>query len=380
MNDLAPQPAATHQLSEGPMRLRRHRLYFLLAAFDVFTVSISLYLNHRIMTIYMHSVEVNQGWAEILRDTSRLGQLIAAINAPGNNVFESRQVEAEAEAMRQARDRFGDHLTELRKQIEAEADTAWTCVLFDDLAAVQRAAMKMADEAEQLFAVFPRDAIEAGHRMAAMDRRYDDAHTALFSLREHIGTIQKEVFASQTAAAASLQKFEYLIAGLILLMVGGATYYGYQTAKQEEADAQERERARQRKQAMEARTRMLKQVMTAQEEERRRIARDLHDEIGQCLTSLLMGLRAVVTAPTATEVQAQVEELRQIALRALDEVRRMARGLRPSVLDDLGLAAALERCAADYAQAHGIAVEVQAPGLDECRLPEAVETALYRIA
>ena len=132
--------------------------------------------------------------------------------------------------------------------------------------------------------------------------------------------------------------------------------------------------------ANEVRARLLKQVMSAREEEQRRIARDLHDGIGQSLTSLLLGLRAAAEVPTFEEARARLGELRDITASLLNEVRRLARGLRPSVLDDLGLAAALERYAADYTQAHGIAVDVVAPNLALARLPAEVETALYRIA
>jgi signal transduction histidine kinase len=131
--------------------------------------------------------------------------------------------------------------------------------------------------------------------------------------------------------------------------------------------------------ANEGRARLLKQVMSAREEEQRRIARDLHDGIGQSLTSLLLGLRAAAEVPTFEEARARLGELRGITASLLDEVRGLARGLRPSVLDDLGLAAALERYAADYTQAHGIAVDVVAPDLALVRLPAEVETALYRI-
>src|SRR5438445_12913907 len=112
----------------------------------------------------------------------------------------------------------------------------------------------------------------------------------------------------------------------------------------------------------EARARLLKQVMSAREEEQRRIARDLHDGIGQSLTSLLLGLRAAAEVPTFAEARGRLDSLRGITTALLDEVRRLARGLRPSVLDDLGLAAALEHYAADY-KAHGIAVDVVAPNL-----------------
>ncbi|HLN32051.1 MAG TPA: ATP-binding protein [Gemmataceae bacterium] len=132
--------------------------------------------------------------------------------------------------------------------------------------------------------------------------------------------------------------------------------------------------------ANEVRARLLKQAMSAREEEQRRIARDLHDGIGQSLTSLLLGLRAAAEVPTFEEARARLGELRGITASVLDEVRRLARGLRPSVLDDLGLAAALERYAADYTKAHGIAVDVYSPDLVLVRLPAEVETALYRIA
>jgi signal transduction histidine kinase len=132
--------------------------------------------------------------------------------------------------------------------------------------------------------------------------------------------------------------------------------------------------------ANEGRARLLKQVMSAREEEQRRIARDLHDGIGQSLTSLLLGLRAAAEVPTFEEARARLGELRGITAALLDEVRRLARGLRPSVLDDLGLAAALEHFAAEYTHAHGIAVDVVAPDLALARLPAEVETALYRIA
>jgi len=134
-----------------------------------------------------------------------------------------------------------------------------------------------------------------------------------------------------------------------------------------------------RKRAAEIRARLLEQVITAQEEEQRRVARELHDETGQSLTSLLVGLRSVQDAPTLDAARARAAELRQITARALDEVRRFAWGLRPSALDELGLIPALEHYAAEYTQAHGVAVDIQTRGLGGDRLPGPVETTLYRI-
>jgi PAS domain S-box-containing protein len=137
--------------------------------------------------------------------------------------------------------------------------------------------------------------------------------------------------------------------------------------------------ATERKRTEESRTRLIKRVMSAQEEERRRIARELHDETGQSLTSLLVGLRLIGDTRTLKKAKTQVNQLRHIAVQILDNLRRLARGLHPSILDDLGLIVALTRYAGDYAKSYGIAVNIQAEGLGSSRLPSPVETALYRI-
>jgi PAS domain S-box-containing protein len=134
-----------------------------------------------------------------------------------------------------------------------------------------------------------------------------------------------------------------------------------------------------RKRVEEIRALLLNQVITVQEEERRRIARELHDETAQSLASLLLGLSALQESRTVKGARAQARELHQVATRALAEVRRLAWGLRPSVLDDLGLPAALERYASELARTRGIAVEIDTGGLGPGRLSAAIETALYRI-
>jgi PAS domain S-box-containing protein len=133
-----------------------------------------------------------------------------------------------------------------------------------------------------------------------------------------------------------------------------------------------------RRRHAEVRARLLEQVTSAQEEEQRRLARELHDETGQLLTSLLVGLRTLEEAPSLVQARALAAELRHVAARVLDEVHRLARGLRPAVLDELGLVPAVEQLALDYSQAHGLGVEVSVVGFGLERLPSVVETAVYR--
>ena len=125
---------------------------------------------------------------------------------------------------------------------------------------------------------------------------------------------------------------------------------------------------------------LLNDVITAQEEERRRIARELHDETAQTLTSLLVGLRAVEESAGIEQARAAAGTLRASVAAALSGVQRIARGLRPSVLDDLGLEDALERLGAEMTRAHGFSVDLQFTGPRLPRLPEPTEVALYRIA
>ena len=128
----------------------------------------------------------------------------------------------------------------------------------------------------------------------------------------------------------------------------------------------------------ELRSQLLVKVMTAQEEERKRIARELHDETSQSLTSLIIGLK-VLERCNASEVGDLAAELRAQASKTLDAVHDLALELRPSALDDLGLVAALERHAREYARRHGCEVDFQATGIEGVRLPPQTELAVYRI-
>jgi signal transduction histidine kinase len=122
----------------------------------------------------------------------------------------------------------------------------------------------------------------------------------------------------------------------------------------------------------------LRRVVAGQEVERRRLARELHDETGQALTSILLGLRAVDEAGEPDRVKAAVSALRELVVATLHDVRRLAVQLRPKALDDFGLVPALERLVQTFSESSGIKVDLAAR-LGEERLPTEVETTIYRI-
>ena len=127
------------------------------------------------------------------------------------------------------------------------------------------------------------------------------------------------------------------------------------------------------------RDRLLEKIITAQEDERKRISRELHDETGQALTSLMVGLKVLEGATCLEEVRSTADQLRATAAQTLDSLHSLALELRPSVLDDLGLVAALKRYLKDYAVSFGLDADFEAVGLEEKRLTPQVETTLYRI-
>jgi two-component system, NarL family, sensor histidine kinase DevS len=126
-------------------------------------------------------------------------------------------------------------------------------------------------------------------------------------------------------------------------------------------------------------------TIAAQEAERARVARDLHDQVGQSLTSVLLALRLVARAVDQGltgpgQIRQRIAETREMVAQALREVQAVASDLRPAVLDDFGLAAALERLAAGLSARHGIQIDLVSEGLDDGRrLQPEHEISTYRV-
>ena len=120
------------------------------------------------------------------------------------------------------------------------------------------------------------------------------------------------------------------------------------------------------------------QIIQAQEQERQRIARELHDETSQVLTSLLISLTLLEETVETQEARERIADTRALAHSTLRAIRNLSIDLRPSALDDLGLLPALRWYVKEYQKKCSIDVEFHATGFKE-RLPAEMETALYRI-
>ncbi len=121
-----------------------------------------------------------------------------------------------------------------------------------------------------------------------------------------------------------------------------------------------------------------KLVLRAQEEERRRVARDLHDEVNQSLTAILLRLEALAQDTPAQRLD-EVVELKRLATQAMDELLNLARQLRPTALDDHGLLPAIEAQVRGLEERSGIQARLEISG-DPAFLDEEKQTVIYRVA
>lgn len=208
-----------------------HHIYYILALFDILTVNGSLYLNHRIMGIYVDSVNLNHTWATRHMNLGNLSILAGTVNAPGNDVFDSGDVEKETIRRNQELLKFDRKMSSIRFDLSEHVKSEQRTPLLTHLDAVQIAMDRMVEEANLIFSYFTRqESQKAGKRMATMDRKYADVRSELSRLSTTIAKFQEEQFKAQIKAAGKLRQFEYLIGGFIVLMVILVTLYGHRIA------------------------------------------------------------------------------------------------------------------------------------------------------
>lgn len=131
--------------------------------------------------------------------------------------------------------------------------------------------------------------------------------------------------------------------------------------------------------ARDARGDLQQLLLTAQEDERARISRELHDEVGQQISALMLSLRSLETANERGDLPGKLRELRATAERVGSEIHQLAFELRPVSLDQLGLSRALAGYLESWSARTGIVADFVSAGFEEARLPAPIETTLYRI-
>jgi len=213
-----------------------------------------------------------------------------------------------------------------------------------------------------------REVIARRHTVFAIMREIDDLSARTFNAEQAIINARRTEFGGYLLKMSALAVFFALaIAAVSIFRVSALERRG--------------ELQRRRAESAEKGLRQLsQQLVQAQEEERKRISRELHDEIGQMLTGLKMelaNLEALRDSP-GNQFQEHLRETRMITERTMQSVRELAMGLRPSMLDDLGLEPALRWQAQEFSKRTGVPVALDTDGELE-NLPESLRTCIYRV-
>ena len=202
-------------------------LYYLLAALDVATVLVSLTLSHRLVQIHVASVAESQAWEAREAQHVRLAELARAVNAPGNDVFDSRDVDAESKRVRLALIEFDAQLAACREDVRLRVRAAEAQRLLEAFDEIEQAMRDMVSEADVIFDHFDSGRPDhAGERMASMDRKYGNVGRSLERLFGIVAGIEQAHLDEQLRTAQVLRRLEYLIMALAILMIVGALYYG----------------------------------------------------------------------------------------------------------------------------------------------------------
>lgn len=149
------------------------------------------------------------------------------------------------------------------------------------------------------------------------------------------------------------------------------------TAELQAANLNLEREVKQRRDAQSARGQLLRRLVSVQEDERKRISRELHDEFGQSLTALMLGLKSL---PASEGSETKLSQLQKLTAEVMEQMHHLARELRPAALDTLGLEATMRQLAEEWSERNEIKSEFFARGLHSVRLPAPIETTIYRVA
>ncbi len=168
-----------------------------------------------------------------------------------------------------------------------------------------------------------------------------------------------------------------LVAMITITLLGGAALAGLTIFHILRLEAEARRRLEESVQAQASLQELSARLVRAQEEERRKVSRELHDEVGQAFSAVLMESENLLDLEPASELRPHLESIRGLAEKGMNEIRNMALLLRPSMLDDFGLVPALDWQARETAKRTGMRVEVKSDV--EGELPEEHKTCIYRV-
>jgi PAS domain S-box-containing protein len=229
-------PNATNSSAPGDgqpaLQLRRprvkwHYVYFLLAAFVVLTVILSLFLNHQLVEAHRRTVSVNLQWVSWLKQCDTLSQQAGEIHIQGSDVLTSHNVPLKSRGMEAALSTFNQTLSTLRTELRQNASPTDSTVLLQDCSSIHDLMDKLAGQVGHLITLVTDGRLDQiQSQITPMNRDYDDVLRALDTLRSHLRARREAFLEAQIAGTKALQRYEWLMGLLIVVMVLGIAVYG----------------------------------------------------------------------------------------------------------------------------------------------------------
>ena len=224
-------------------RPRWHYVYFALGLLDLITVVISLSLNHSVLQIHETSIENNEVWSRRMAGYTELMAIASEVNAPGNDVFDTRDVPTERGRLNESKETFFTALTTCREDLEGLnqiTDTREALRLVD---LIEQSMNGQIEQATTIFGHFEDNRPErAASHMAAMDQHNARLTGHISDLTKIVNGLYHEHLLGELAYAKQLKRWEYMIAFMIVLMIAGITYYGHRLSGTLKAYLADRER------------------------------------------------------------------------------------------------------------------------------------------
>ena len=286
-------------------RPRLHVLYLALASMVLATVSGSSFLTWKLLNVYTNSVDINQMWEDRSAIYRSVQAAAAFVNAPGNEVFESRNVHHEKARLDTALAGFNIRMagawTELKKDVAP--DTEAYSKLSTDLSRVQEAMNTMVASQQRVFARYAAgDVFQASRAMAEMDRNYATLNRAQQHLQFDVALLQRERFDDEIRQATTLRTLEHAVAFAVALMVLGMGFYGYRLSRGIADSIEEKDRNLRALSESEERFRVLNEQL-----EQRVVVRteELQDANQALIASEITALRARESAESANKAKSE---------------------------------------------------------------------------
>jgi C4-dicarboxylate-specific signal transduction histidine kinase len=209
-----------------------HRLYFLLAAFNLVTIVASMILIHHLIDIHRGSLDRNDVWMRRAALYDELGQLGGRANSPGNDIFDSGNVALERARLTEANSVFLAKMALVVSELETIESLSVREELREQISRVNRSLSTMITETETIFSLFEiGNSTQASSRMAAMDRTFAVFSQNIDGLRTLVRTHQKHSLARESQRADDLATLKYIFGIVVLIMVLLIAWYGHVISK-----------------------------------------------------------------------------------------------------------------------------------------------------